>query len=847
MKFNRFLTALLVTVLVFIAFMTMLTISTMDKLREDQEWVTHSKLVQQEVQNITASAYVMENAVRGYILTREQRTRIDFNSGLHRYNEAMKDLGMLVSDNALQKSQMRKIKVLVSRRVNEVEAHVFLEEEEDTTIFTKNTVSFIESGQETLRDLRLLSEIMKVEEDQLYIRRKAAFDHSVSQSIGIIILLITIICFIIIFAFGIIRNQLRENRRNTLEMETALKNLLRSEEKFRKLNDATSDIICKINLNEEIVSWNAAGEKVLGYPASEIQGSDIRILFEKEADFEAVLDIIDSDTIMDLNIRHRNGKLIPMEIIAFDWVIADEKFIGITFRDNTQRHEQNRIISELGTRFDLVLKSAKYGVWDWPDMSTGEQWWSDTMYSLFGYDRSELESTQPNFRKILHPDYRDLTQQTVEQNLKTGKEFTLEYPVRTKNRGYKWFRVVGDHVSDVHGNVTRMMGVISDITEEKEQQLRIEELNKRFDLTMKSAEYGIWDWFDTDEDNIWFSDTFVNLLGYRQGEFDHTMTQFKDVVHPDDYDSIFTSVKQNLEGNGIYKCEYRVQTKNQGYQWFRAVGDHLYDENTGKRRMIGIFYNISEEIRQRNMLEDSNKQLEQFAYVASHDLQEPLRKIQAFGDRLKMLYKNNEDMPGLDYVNRMQNGAYRMQNLIQDLLSFSRVSTSAGERSDVDLDELLTEIRSELEVLIDRKKAKIIVEKLPAIRSGLRSQLFQLFQNLISNAIKFTEEDTIPEVHIRSERKKGGELSELFPDLNVKQDYELISVADNGIGFDETYRDRIFTIFQRLHSKTAYEGTGIGLAICKRIVENHEGFITATSEEGKGATFYVVFPANDNA
>lgn len=236
--------------------------------------------------------------------------------------------------------------------------------------------------------------------------------------------------------------------------------------------------------------------------------------------------------------------------------------------------------------------------------------------------------------------------------------------------------------------------------------------------------------------------------------------------------------------------------------------------------------------RRIDELNRSNKELEQFAYVASHDLQEPLRKIRAFGDRLMRKYGNTFGEDGKNYIDRMQNASARMQKLIDDLLAFSRVSRTQEPFEQVHFNDIIQEVISDLEISIEAKKVKIEVDPIPVL-SARPGQIRQLFQNLISNAIKFSRDDVQPEVRITAE---------VLNDEDSTGRSCKITVKDNGIGFDKKYAKKIFIIFQRLHGKTEYEGTGIGLAICKRIMENHQGQISAYSIPGNGAAFEVVFP-----
>ncbi|ETX00324.1 MAG: hypothetical protein ETSY1_11665, partial [Candidatus Entotheonella factor] len=238
-------------------------------------------------------------------------------------------------------------------------------------------------------------------------------------------------------------------------------------------------------------------------------------------------------------------------------------------------------------------------------------------------------------------------------------------------------------------------------------------------------------------------------------------------------------------------------------------------------------------------LERNNRELQDFAYVASHDLQEPLRKIQAFGDRLKAKCGETLGEQGQDYLTRMQNAASRMQTLITDLLTFSRVTTQAKAFVPVDLAQVTQEVLSDLEIRIEEVEAQIEIGQLPTIDAD-PVQMQQLIQNLISNALKFHRPDVSPVITIDAHPSDAAllltEVSSEAPAMCQ------LTVTDNGIGFDEKYLDRIFTVFQRLNGRSAYEGTGIGLAVCRKIVERHRGHITAQSRPDHGATFVVTLP-----
>jgi two-component system sensor kinase FixL len=267
----------------------------------------------------------------------------------------------------------------------------------------------------------------------------------------------------------------------------------------------------------------------------------------------------------------------------------------------------------------------------------------------------------------------------------------------------------------------------------------------------------------------------------------------------------------------------------------------------GQIMFVGSCRDISEIVkanaalkRHAEELARSNAELEQFAYVASHDLQEPLRKVQAFGDRMMSNYSTVLDERGLDYINRMRDAASRMQALVEDLLEFSRIASKGQPFVPVDLAQVAREVASDLEIRIQETKTLLEIADLPTIRAD-PLQMRQLFQNLIANAVKYRRQNTSHAVQLKADIEEDWGSFHNGSPAQICQ----ILVKDNGIGFEEKYADRIFGIFQRLHGRSEFEGTGVGLAICRKICERHGGNITAEGRPGDGATFIVTLPVND--
>jgi light-regulated signal transduction histidine kinase (bacteriophytochrome) len=310
---------------------------------------------------------------------------------------------------------------------------------------------------------------------------------------------------------------------------------------------------------------------------------------------------------------------------------------------------------------------------------------------------------------------------------------------------------------------------------------------------------------------------------------------------------------------GVLYYVLRLIWSDGSVHWVEGRGKVFYDTDNKPSYMIGTLRDVTDqkdaasrlerqiqertaELEQKNNdLEKMNAELQSFAFVSSHDLQEPLRKIQTFASRILEKEYGNLSEHGKDYFMRMQDAAKRMQTLIEDLLSYSRTNNTERVFKTVKLRALVEEVTQELKELISDNKVIIEMGAMTEV-SVIAFQFRQLLHNLIGNSIKFARPGIPSHIKIESKLVKGKNLR--VPTLSESITYCQLSVTDNGIGFDPQYKDRIFEVFQRLHAKTAYKGTGIGLAIVKKIVENHNGVITATGEPNEGSRFDIYIPVN---
>ncbi|MDF4202237.1 ATP-binding protein [Maribacter sp. SA7] len=391
-----------------------------------------------------------------------------------------------------------------------------------------------------------------------------------------------------------------------------------------------------------------------------------------------------------------------------------------------------------------------------------------------------------------------------------------------------------------------------DTTKVKEAEKNLQKLNE--DLSLKNtifkeaenvAGVGSFIWY-LDDGSATVSDNFYRILGVEPNSFEVTFNAYKEFVHPEDVD-IFESLSTNdIEKGASTVFTYRVFTKTKSIKHLDLKGKYV--EINNRPVSVGIVQDITSRVEKDRALIDSyeklklsNEELESFNRVASHDLQEPLRKIQMFISRIEDEGEESISDRSKKYFAKIKSGTFRMRELIQNLLSYSRIDKINTEFEHISLGDTLAKVEDELSQLIRDTGTVIFYENLPVIL-GIPFKIEQLCTNLISNSIKYSKSNVPPQISIVAKKLSSTQITENF-NKNSPYYYE-ISFIDNGIGFEPEFATNIFEVFQRLHSKTEYSGTGIGLSICKKIVEKHHGHIHAIGKKDEGSTFVIYLPVN---
>lgn len=380
-------------------------------------------------------------------------------------------------------------------------------------------------------------------------------------------------------------------------------------------------------------------------------------------------------------------------------------------------------------------------------------------------------------------------------------------------------------------------------TKEKEYELQLDVQNKLLSEAEYVANIGSYKW-KLDEDIMQYSDNAYRLFGYEPGEFSPTLSKFYSLVHPDDRERLEVNSVNVMASKERSETLYRIVCKDKKIKTIRSVGE--FYKKDGSWYLVGVLADVTKQVvteRQlivRNQeLRRSNDELEAFNRIASHDLQEPLRKIQMFVSRLEEDSIHSLTARSQGYLNKVISSTERMRTLITNLLSYSKLDVVNERPENVDLNEVLADVKEDLAQLIEDTKAIIKADSLPQL-VAIKFQMEQLFSNLIGNSLKYSNPDSTPVIKIKSKLLTNSDIEKSL--ALPHSSYVRIDFIDNGIGFDTEYQEKIFEIFQRLHTKNEYSGTGLGLAICRKIVETHNGAIFAKGTAGKGAVFTIYLP-----
>jgi PAS domain S-box-containing protein len=466
--------------------------------------------------------------------------------------------------------------------------------------------------------------------------------------------------------------------------------------------------------------------------------------------------------------------------------------------------------------------------------------WNPLAEKIFGWKEEEMIGK--HMADFIIPErYRLRHEEGIRRYFKTGEGPLLNKitEITAVNREQKEFPIAITILPVKQDGSEFFCAFIEDISEQKNAEALLRKMNAQLLSAQHIARLGYWE-LDILNNSSYWSDEIFNIVGIDKEKASASIETFVQLIHPDDKNDFLENYRAVLRGTPDLRPEYRIVLSDGGVRYILIEASRICDEKGVPIRLEGTIQDITKikenelalielntELNKRaEELVKSNSDLEQFAYVASHDLQEPLRMITSFLTQIEKKYGDLLDEKGKQYIFFAVDGAVRMRRIILDLLEFSRVGRMDSNIETVNMNELVKEVVQLNRTIVEEKGARVTCSDLPVIRFP-RTPIQQIIQNLFSNALKYQPANQIPKIVV-----EGKELADEWQ----------FSVSDNGIGIDSRFFDKIFVLFRRLHGKESYSGTGLGLAICKRIIENYNGKIWVDSTLGKGSTFYFTIP-----
>ncbi len=504
---------------------------------------------------------------------------------------------------------------------------------------------------------------------------------------------------------------------------------------------------------------------------------------------------------------------------------------------------KNKTADELMQESESILR---FGFWMY-DIAADKLFWTKGMYHLLEYD--DVDEITPSMALLSEFIVKDEKYLEFEKRLKDGQikdAYRIKYQLKTSKNNILIVSEHGRVEHDEHGKIVRMIGLTRDITLQEQSMKSLADYKNMMQENEAFLNYGTWE-SNEDGSQISWTNGMYEIFGLADADKDKLpITRDFYLQHMTNLPYEKRAITEFIGDKDSYRLEYEIKDAKGAVRILSTFAKIIRDSERKIQKIIGTTSDVTQVKEYEKILENkieelnkSNRELEEFAYVASHDMQEPLRKISTFGQRLKTQFAGELGEDGSLYLNRMLNASDNMRNLIDNLLEFSKISRDKQPYEKTDLSVVVRDVIEDLDMQIDETGTDITVDTLPVIEA-INSQMRQLFFNLLHNSIKFRKKDT--KLVIRIGQKKLSAQEKKKFQLSSPKEYYLVTVQDNGIGFEQQYAERIFQLFQRLEGKSEYPGTGIGLSICRKIVTNHQGQIFAESEQGKGTAFSIILP-----
>jgi PAS domain S-box-containing protein len=607
--------------------------------------------------------------------------------------------------------------------------------------------------------------------------------------------------------------------------------------RLKKVLDSSLDMICAFDEKGKFTYVSAACKEILGYKTKEVIGKiylDFVHPEDVERSFEATKNIKKGvgTTNFENRVFRKDGSIANL-VWSSRWEASDKRYYCIA-RDATEKKLSEANLKASEEKYKTLFYNHSIPSWIYEIGTFQLLEVNEAAIEHYGYTQAEFLHLK--LENLLFEGEIERHRRLSEQKDFYNQKHKGLWKHKKKN-GEIFYAEISSNSIDYQGKRARLILSI-DRTEQiiAEQELR--KSNERFLFLSQATSDAMWDW-DLQTNKVSWSEGLNKMFAFDNTQEPNQVDWRYNNLHPEDRERVETKIKFHLENNiPQWEDEYRMKAGN-SFKYIYDRGYIIYNEKNEPVRMIGAMQDLTERKAHENMLQnlnnslekrakelaESNEELERFAYVTSHDLQEPLRMVTSFLQLLEKRYKDKLDNKANEYINYAVDGAERMKQLILDLLEYSRVNSSKAEVEEVDVNNIIEDLKLTYKTFLSQTKGTINFTNLPKVE-GNKTQILQLFQNVIGNAIKYRS-SLPPVINISFEEENG---------------FYKFAIADNGIGIDPKFFHKIFIIFQRLHNREEYSGTGIGLAICKKIIDKHGGRIWVESNPGQGTTFYFTLP-----
>jgi len=605
---------------------------------------------------------------------------------------------------------------------------------------------------------------------------------------------------------------------------------------YKSVVDSSFNGFFSVDFSGRVLSVNQAFSDMLGYSENELLSmsiNDFEVIEKPEETAERIRKILQTgrDQFETKN-RRKDGEIIDVAVsTVFLQALGQRLFVFVN--DITAQKYSDKRLRESEFRWKFAIEGSGDGIWDW-DISNKTVFFSKRWKEMIGFAEDEFENNFEEWKKRIHLDDQEKVFATLEDYFaEKTSVYLVEHRLQCKDGAYKWILTRGMVVSrgENHEPI-RMIGTHTDISQRKATEQALLESEFRWKFAIEGSGDGLWDW-DIPNGTVFFSKRWKEMLGFEEHEIGNSLKEWEGRVHPDDLQSVMATVQNYLEDKTtLYINEHRVLCKDGSYKW---ILDRGITVNRGKNhepiRMIGTHTDITEHKEIEKELKRSNADLEQFAYAVSHDMRQPLRMVTSYLNLLENALQTQLDEDTREFLNFAVDGAKRMDSMILSLLDYSRVGRKTQPTALISSRACLDEALSFLKPDLESSGAQIEITGDWVDFSASRDEITRLLQNLMGNALKYHEANKLPHVKVCA---------------SVEQNTFHVEIQDNGIGIEPSQMERLFKVFSRLQSRSRFEGTGVGLALCRKIVEHHGDKIGVHSDgEGCGCTFWFEVPIGE--